>query len=74
VLWKGRLAIGLGTAASMAIVTSCLLPVITQTVFSGTHSWSPGDFFGGEFFGSFCQKYFEKRIISYCCKFSVFLK
>jgi hypothetical protein len=30
-------------------VASRQLPVITQTVFSATRSWSPGDFFGGEF-------------------------
>jgi hypothetical protein len=31
-----------------AIVASRQLPVIAQTVFA-TRSWSPGDFFGGEF-------------------------
>jgi hypothetical protein len=49
-LWKGGLAIGLGTAAAMAIVASCQLPMITRTVFSATHSWSPSDFFGGDLF------------------------
>ncbi len=45
-----------------AIVASRQLPVITQTVFA-TRSWSPRDFFGGEFYLSFCQKYFEKENI-----------
>jgi hypothetical protein len=44
-------------------VASRQLPVIIQTVFSATRSWSPGDFFGGEFYFSFCQKHFEKENI-----------